>query len=76
MEVFDTPFWNKYPFALPGFVACTFTIVATTLGFFWIEEVSILKSAVGTNFNEFQRPFPRDEEFRIHDLTNMMLSLQ
>ncbi|EJC98142.1 MFS general substrate transporter [Fomitiporia mediterranea MF3/22] len=36
--LFDTPFWRKYPFAFPCFIASTFAIVAVAYGYLVMEE--------------------------------------
>ena len=38
---FDVPFWHKYPFALPFFVASLFATFAVVMGYFSLEEVDI-----------------------------------
>ncbi len=40
-SVFDTPFWNKYPFALPCFISAAFAVVAVAFGYLSINEVII-----------------------------------
>ena len=37
--LFDVPFWNTYPFALPCFIAATFALVTVFVGCFTIDEV-------------------------------------
>jgi len=37
---FDTPFWNKYPFALPCFISAGFAVFALIFGALVIEETA------------------------------------
>lgn len=39
-KIFDTPFWNEYPFALPCFISAAFAIFGVIFGWFAIQEVS------------------------------------
>ncbi|KLO14776.1 MFS general substrate transporter [Schizopora paradoxa] len=45
LSLFDTPFWNKYPFALPCFISAAFAIVAVFLGYFFTEETLASKTS-------------------------------
>lgn len=43
---FDTPFWNKYPFALPCFISAGFAVFALIFGALVIEEVRKVHTTV------------------------------
>jgi len=37
-SIFNTPFWNRYPFSLPCFVAAGIAVIGVILGFFYLPE--------------------------------------
>jgi hypothetical protein len=37
--LFDTPFWQDYPYALPCFIAAGFSLICAVVAFFCLEEV-------------------------------------
>ena len=46
MKLFDTPLWNKYPFALPGIAAGAIGIVTWVYSAFTLREVSRARLAL------------------------------
>jgi len=43
LELFRTPFWCQYPFALPCFVASFIALLAVVMGYFYLDETRPVK---------------------------------
>ncbi|KAJ1311352.1 hypothetical protein OPQ81_009845 [Rhizoctonia solani] len=54
-RVFQTPFWNEYPFILPCFVGAAFSLVSVLFGFFFVEET--LPSKIKTRRKAKRSPY-------------------
>jgi hypothetical protein len=75
--LFDTPFWQDHPYALPCFAAAGFSFTCMIIAFFYLEEVGTIPSSVQRTIPNavFAQTLPVKRRLRLRTRTDSNATL-